>query len=359
MRTRNAMHTQAHSLRKFLIGGTLAAAGLFSGLAQAQTFCVFDPLGASGDFYSMFKDYQLAAKRWNVSIDLKAYTDESAATDAYKAGTCDMVNMTGMRARQFNAFTGTIDAPSVIENYTELHSVLDLMDSPKLAKAMINGNHEVAGVLPIGAGYGFVHDRRINSLSKLVGLKVAVMDWDKSQAMLVQQVGAVPVAADITSFGDKFNQGTVDAIVAPAALYKPMELSKGIGKNGGIVHRPLFQFTMQLMVHRDKFPATFGQQSRDYVAAHLDHAFGLIRNNENAIDQSNWVYAARAENVEYEKIMRPALEKLVQAGMYDTRMLAILKRVRCKTFPDNSECSAATGPAGEQTATAGKVGLGK
>lgn len=326
------------TMRKVLLGGLLAAAGVCSGLAQAQTFCVFDPLGASGDYYSMIKDYQLAAKRWNVNLDLKTFTDETAATEAFKAGQCDIQNMTGMRARQFNKFTGTLDAPSVIENYTDMHTVLDMVNSPKLAKLMVSGNYEVVGVLPIGAGYAFVHDRKINTLAQASGLKIAVMDWDKSQSMLVQQVGGVPVPADITTFGEKFNKGAVDAIVAPAALYKPMELYRGVGKSGGIVHRPFFQFTMQLVMRKDKFPEKFGEQSRDHVADHLDQAFGLIRNMENAIDGSNWIYAARAENLQYEKVMRPALDRLVQVGVFDTRMLSLLKRVRCKHMPDNAEC---------------------
>ena len=54
---------------------------------------------------------------------------------------------------------------------------------------MVNGNYEFAGAVPIGAAYAFVGDRSINTLAKAAGKKVAVFDWDKSQAEMVKIVG--------------------------------------------------------------------------------------------------------------------------------------------------------------------------
>lgn len=47
--------------------------------AQAQTLCVFDLSGASGDYFAFMKDYALAAQKWSVMIDLKAYNKEEKA----------------------------------------------------------------------------------------------------------------------------------------------------------------------------------------------------------------------------------------------------------------------------------------
>ena len=49
---------------------------------------------------------------------------------------------------------------------------------------------------------------------------------------MVQQVGAQAVSANVTNFGSKFNNGQVDIIGAPAAVFKPLELHKGLGSKG-------------------------------------------------------------------------------------------------------------------------------
>ena len=49
---------------------------------------------------------------------------------------------------------------------------------------------------------------------------------------MVQQIGAQAVSADVTNFGAKFNNGQVDIIGAPAAVFKPLELHKGLGTKG-------------------------------------------------------------------------------------------------------------------------------
>jgi hypothetical protein len=312
---------------------------LNSRIALAQRFCVFDPLGAQGDYYSLIKDYQVAARRWGVELELRAYTDETVAVEDFKAGQCDIMNMTGLRARQFNQFTGSIDSVGGVENYAELRELLTLTSSPKIEKYMNSGQYEVTGIFPIGAGYPFVKDRSINTLGKAAGKRIAVMDWDKTQAILVEQVGAQPVASDITNYGAKFNNGAVDIIIAPIILYKPFELYKGLGAHGGIIRRPVLELTMQIMTRRDKFPPGFGQQSRAYTATQLDHTFGLIRNLENQVDPKHWMYASTAYRDDYYKTMRDARIHLAKDGFFDKRMLGILKRIRCKSDPDSAECT--------------------
>jgi len=298
-------------------------------------------MGAQGDFYAMAKDYRLAAKRWGVDLELKSYTDESVVVEDFKAGQCDLVNMTGLRARQFNQFTGTIDSVGGIENYAQFHEVLNLMASPKVEKYMSSGPYEVEGIFPIGAGYPFVNDRAITSLAKAAGKKVAVMDWDKTQSMLVEEVGAQPVASDITNYGAKFNNGAVDIIIAPIVLYKPFELYRGLGHHGGIVRRAVIELSMQLVARRDRFPDDFGRNSRDYMGGQVDRAFGVIHDLENQVDPKHWVYATTASRDDYYKLMRDARIHLARDGFFDHRMLSILKRVRCKNDPDSAECALA------------------
>jgi len=322
-----------------LLFACLALASRSAMAAVTLHYCVFDPLGTAGDYFTMARDYQLEAKRWGVDLVLDPYTNDSLAAEDFKAGQCDITNMIGLRARLFNEFTGTLDAPGAIEDYAQMHTVLTLMSSPKLARFMTSGQFEVVGILPMGATYNFVNDRQMNTIAKFTNKKIAVMGWDKVESIMVEQFGAIPIACDTTSFAGKFNNGTVDIAIAPIVVYKPFELYKGMGTKGGIIRRPVGQLSMQLVSRSTKFPPDFGNQSREYIARQQDHAFGVVRNMENEVEQHYWVYMNTAQHNEFYRIVRDGRAYLAKSGFYDKRMLNILKRVRCGADPTNSECS--------------------
>ena len=220
------------------------------GSAQAnQKFCVYDMLGATGDLYNMTKDYAVAMQRNGVTIELKGYTDERVATEDFRTGQCDAVIATAFRIRQFNSVAGSIDtlgSTTIVRNgkidiaasYDVVRKLIQTYASPAATKLMTEGNYEVSGLIPLGAAYPIVNDRSINTIEKLAGKRIAAFDHDKAQAVMIQRIGAQPVSADITNFSTKFNNGAVDMIAAPTLAYKPLELAKGIGKNGGITRFP-------------------------------------------------------------------------------------------------------------------------
>jgi len=331
---------KSHKLRLSLFAMCMSLlVACMPGVAQAQLFCIFDPLGASGDYYSLFKDYQLAAKRWGVGIDLRPYSDDEQLDRAFKSGECDMASMIGMRVRTYNLFTSTLDAPGVIENYSQERDVMRLMASTKLAPYMTHGEFEVVGAVPVGAAYPIVNDRGINSLKRGAGKRVATMSWDLTQEVIARYFKLTPVPTDLPNMGKVFNSNGADMVVVPIVVYKALELEKGVGSNGGIVRRPLFEFTMQVVAHASKFPASFGQSSREYMLSQVDHALGIIRNQEAAVDNRAWIYAAHNEISEWDSSMRGLVEHMTKSGYYDSHMLGLLKRLRCKTDLEEPECA--------------------
>lgn len=318
-----------------LAGAVLASAAR----AEPINYCVFDPLGAQGTYYSMATDYQIAAKRWGVELVLHPYTQEGAAVADFQAGRCDLVGVTGLRARLFNRFSGTIDAPGAVYDYAQVRNVMALMASPKLGPAMISGATEVVGVYPMGGAYTFTDDRTLTRVSQYAGKKIAVLGWDQTESIIVEQFKAEPVASDIDDMGKRFNAHTVNVMFAPAILYKPYELYRGLGDKGGIIRAAALQVSMQLIARREHFPAGFGQQSRSYVFRTVDQALGLARNAENEVEPRHWMYMSAAERRDYYDTVRHARTRLAAEGFYDSRMLAILKRVRCGSAGDNSDCS--------------------
>ena len=322
----------------WFISCLLLALGL-TGTAHAQSLCVFDPEGDKGGAYNEALSYQKQASAWNVTLDVKPYTDETTAVEDFKTGQCDLVVITGLRALEFNNFASTIDALGGVENYAEMQDVLNLVAAPAAQKYLVHGDYEVAGIFPLGAGYAFVNDRSINTLGKAAGKKIAVMDWDKVQARMVEQIGAQPVLSDITSYGPKFNNGVVDIVVAPLILYKPFELYKGMGSKGGVVHFPILQLTAEVLMHRKSFPAGFGQKCRDYIAHNLTEPFQKIQGLEQGIDPKAWIEVSDADRAELVNTLRTARAKLTWEGYYDKRMLDLLKHERCKVNPTAAECA--------------------
>ena len=314
-------------------------AAVSAGTQAKQTMCVFDIVGKNGDVYALMKDYQLAAKGWGADIELKVNSSESVIAEDFKAGKCDGVSITGMRGRQFNSFTGSLDAIGAITDLKLAVKVMQGLASPTFAKAMVNGKYEVVGVVPIGDAYLLVNDRSINTVAKAAGKRIAVLDYDDAQKIMASQVGATAVNSDITNFGAKFNNGQVDIIGAPAAAFKPLELQKGLGTKGAIVNYPLLQVTGNLIIHPDKFPAGFGQKSREWVKSQLPRSFTILNKMKADIPQKYWMEVPAADKPGYQNMMRLARIDLTAKGIYDKRMMKLLWQFRCKEDAKNFECA--------------------
>jgi hypothetical protein len=323
--------------KALLLGVSLSA---ITGLAQAkQVICVFDLVGKNGDVFALMKDYQLAAKNWGADIELRVGQNEAVIAEDFKAGKCDGISVTGMRGRQFNSFTGSLDAIGAIPNIKLAVKVMQGLASPTFAKHMVRGKYEVVGVIPVGDAFLMVNDRSINTVAKAAGKKIAVLDYDEAQKIMVQQIGAQAVTADVTNFGAKFNNGQVDIIGAPAAVFKPLELHKGLGSKGAIVNYPILQVTGNLIIHPDKFPAGYGQKSREWVKSQLPRAFGILGKIKTDIPAKYWMQVPAADKPGYQKLMREARVDLTKRGVYDKRMMKLLWQFRCKEDPKNFECS--------------------
>nr|WP_279053342.1 putative solute-binding protein [Acinetobacter tandoii] len=321
---------------QLLIGLGLCAA---TSLVQArQVVCVFDLVGKSGDVYALMKDYQLAAKNWGADIELRVAQNEAVIAEDFKAGKCDGISVTGMRGRQFNDFTGSLDAIGAIPNLKLAVKVMQGLANPTFSKYMVKGKYEVAGVIPVGDAYLLVNDRNINTVAKAAGKKIAVLDYDQAQKIMVQQVGAQAVSSDVTNFGSKFNNGQVDIIGAPAAAFKPLELHKGLGNKGAIVNYPILQVTGNIIIRPDRFPKGYGQQSREWVKSQLPRAFGILGKMKADIPTKYWMEVSATDKPGYQKMMRDARINLTQQGVYDKRMMKLLWQFRCKEDAKNFEC---------------------
>ncbi|MDP1541102.1 MAG: DUF6091 family protein [Moraxellaceae bacterium] len=303
------------------------------------TICIFDPLGTNGPAYANTREHMLEARRWGLDAKLKVFPDERVVAEELKAGQCDGAAVTTLRAKQFNKFVGSLDAIGAVPDNQHLKAVLNALVDPKMAHLMVEGQYEIAGIAPLGAAYVMVRDRAINSVETAAGKKVAVFDWDRSQAKMVSQMGAQPVPSDITNFASKFNNGQVDIIAAPAVAFKPLEIYRGMGDKGGVYRFPLAMITASLVIRKDAFPPGVAQQLREFINSKIDIAFEIIAREEKNIDAKYWMDLSAADKVKYVEMMRLARIQITKDGDYHPNMMRLLKRVRCRVKPDAAECS--------------------
>ncbi|ABC27463.1 conserved hypothetical protein [Hahella chejuensis KCTC 2396] len=333
---------KTRAIKKQLAGLACAAAMTLSGFSNAEmmerSFCVFDPIGANGPLFNIMKTAKPSALGWGVNLDLRAYTDEKVAAEDFKAGQCDAVLLTGTRAREFNRFTGTLEAMGAIPGDEEMNLLLQTLNQPKAAALLTQGEFEVAGILPAGAVYLFIRDRNLDSVEELQGKKIATLDYDNAALTMVRRVGASVVSANSSNFAGKFNNGNVDVAYAPAVAYTPLELYKGLEPDGGVFNYKLAQMNFQIIIRQDRFPEGYGQLSREYAAGRYEEAYQIIRDAEAEIKDEYWMRPATQKLEGYDKLLREVRMALRDEGAYDSRALTLMRKVRCKTNPTAGEC---------------------
>lgn len=301
--------------------------------------CIWDIAGRSGPIFQAAQDQRARVLRYGVDIQLEPYTNEGVMVEALKSERCDAALMTGMRARLFNRFTGTIDSIGGMPSIEHMRVLLKVLADPRMADKMVSGNYEILGIAPGGAAYVFVNDREINTLAKAAGKKVAVLDYDKTQAEMVAQVGATPVRTDLVSAPNKFNNGVVDVIAAPLVAYEVLELYKGMSPDGGIVDYPLAQITMQLVGRDARFPDKVGQVVREEFYAGFDQIVGQLHSYASKVPDRWWIEIPPADKQEYETMMQEARIQLREDGYYSGDMLQLQRKIRCKFDSGRPECT--------------------
>ncbi|MFZ5757180.1 MAG: putative solute-binding protein [Pseudomonadota bacterium] len=337
-------------MRLFALPALLLSALLFStgsGAADQQVpanvvkrkFCVFDIAGAHGDIYRTMQDYRLEMLKHGVDFELVPYTSEKIAAEDFKAGLCDAADLTSFRIRNFIKFAGTVDAVGALPTREHVRLALQALAHPSMAPKLKSGPYEIAGIVPIGAAYVFSRDRRIDTITKAAGKRVAVLDYDPEMAKMVSRLGASPVPSDITNFAGKFNNGSVDIIVAPIAAYKPLELYKGLEPSGGIIDFPFTQLSAMVIVRSEKFPPDMLQFAREEIFRNLDRIYEIVDRMGTDVPKKYWVPIPEADKGKYEILMRDTRIQLRETGYYDGEALTLLRKVRCKVEPARAECT--------------------
>ena len=246
-----------------------------------------------------------------------------------------------MRARKYNKFAGSIDAVGAVTSNAiaqkAITYVLDKRNQRRLVTTIDGEKIEVAGIAQIGLAYIFVRDKNIDTIEKAAGKKFAYLHYDQAQKTIVESLNLIAVPSDISDFVKKFNSGAVDAIAAPAYAYKPLEINKGLG-NGALFNFPVVNITGDVIIRSEKFPETFGMQSRQWFIQKLPSNFATIKRLEAGMNARKIILSPE-DRLRYQKMLRNGRMTLTKQGVYDPMMMNVLKRARCTVERTNFECS--------------------
>ena len=331
--------------RRLLAAALLSVSLTLPAVAQEQaeilerSFCVFDPVGANGPLFAITKTFRPVALKEGIKLDLRAYTDEKVAAEDFKAGQCDAVLLTGTRAREFNKFTGSLEAMGAVPGEEEMRLLYNTLSQPKARPFLVSGPYEVAGVFPAGAIYLHMRDRSIDTVEELQGKKIATLDYDTASVRMVRHVGASVVGSNSANFAGKFNNGSVDLAYAPAVAYTPLELYKGVQPNGGVFKYALAYMNFQVILHRDRFPDRAGQMVREESIKRIDEAYDIIAQAEAEIPQNVWMHPPVEDTRNYDQMLREVRLSLLADGVYDERAIKLMRAIRCRVDGTRSECS--------------------
>lgn len=304
-------------------------------------WCVFDVLGAAGPAKQMVDDYKIRALRWGIELSTEYYKDEQEASAQFDAGHCDLINLPDFRARKYNHFTGSINAVGAIPDEKHLGQVIQSLAQTEAQPLMRSGEYEIMGIVFIGGLHAFVTDRAMTRPEALVGRRISILEGIEESDYLIEQNGMIAVETDLAGMFHQFNTKQVDYTVAPLIVYEGLELYQGLEPNGGISRYPFAMATMQLVGRWENFPEDAGQKSREFVAdSHLSIVI-TIRDYEEPVPDKYWFDIPLQDFYHWDNVFTRARNDLAAAGIYNPKMLKLLKKVRCKSFPDRAECTEA------------------
>ena len=92
--------------------------------------------------------------------------------------------------------------------------------------------------------------------------------------------------------------------------------------------------------YADRFPADFGEKSRQYGSENYKKILQLSTKSEADIKDSYWIDITKADKDRYDQIFLDVRVKLRDdAKVYDKSMLSLMRRLRCSADKTRSECA--------------------
>ncbi|MGM0562888.1 MAG: putative solute-binding protein [Pseudomonadota bacterium] len=328
-------------LRKYLatvLLCLLATPSLANQGVVTRYFCVFDPVGRTGDIYTTARDIATDFLPLGVRLQLYPYSTESAAKADFRSGLCDAVILTGFAAREYNTFTTTAEAWGGLYDFESAWLLLSTLTRPELAPLFMQDGYEVASIFPAGGLYAIMADKEWTSPEDVQGKPTFAVRDEPTGEAFAEAVGVNRVYGDTTNFAAKYVRNNVDVTFSPSAVIPALELDRAMEmRGGGLIDMPMAFLTLQIIIRPENFPEGFGQAAREQSLSYYERIHELVTKAERKIDPYR-IDLTEAEADRWQGIAEGVRDDLAAQGIYDARMLKLLKRIRCHVSPERGEC---------------------
>jgi hypothetical protein len=311
---------------------------LIDGEIPPRTTCVWDVLGRQGPIYTATIDQSLRMKHYGITMDVEAYTDEQDVVDKLKSGECDTSVMSGAQAKQFNDFTGSIEALGGVPSRKHMKYLLQVLASTHAHKKMQQGKYHVVGVIPIGENYLFTHNAKKPTLKRIFTGKASVVSNDVSQKALFDAFGMKIIKETHTAAAaGSYNLSDADIVMSPLVGYNMFNLGVGL-KYGSIVDYPISQMTLQVVSRIDSIPPEVGQFLREDMFVKLNMMYREVEKNSREVPHNKmFKLSLREEKILDAKIVL-IRDKVTKSGGYNNGMMKLQHKIRCKIDKALQEC---------------------
>ena len=304
-----------------------------------RTFCVWDPLGKAGPISSTVDDQKLRSLHYGMDLTVITFQDENELIEALRSDKrCDAALIRGAAAMEFNQFAGTIEAVGALPDRQHLQLLMQVMANPRMSPRLTNGKYTVLGVATIGGTYAFMGDRTKRRLADLKGKQIAYQDLDPAMAAVIREVGGQPVAGNMMANVQTYADGKVAGMISPAVAYLVMG-SGQINNDIGILRTPVAQSTIQLIGRAEKFPDGLSQILREDFLFKFENYASRVDKEMSIVPESFWIDDTAADLKAIDDVYLKIRLKLRDEGYYDSAMLRLQRKIRCKFDPARSECA--------------------
>lgn len=301
-------------------------------------FCIWDPLGKLGPIASTVQDQTVRSVHYGLDASITVFNSEQELIDNFKQEkTCDAILVRGAIAREFNKFSGTIEAIGALPERKHLQLLMQVFTNPRLNRYMTDGEYTVMGFATIGGNYTFMRDKAYTSLSELKGKQVAVQAIESPMKALVNQYGGTPIEGGMMRNVLAYTDERVSSMISTAIAYLVM----GSGQSGdstGVLRNPLSQSTMQLIGRAEQFPDELAQLLREDFLLKFSSYAGRVDKEMNLVPDEFWIETPLEETEKLENIAREIRLAMRENGYYDGTMLRIARKIRCRFNPEKAEC---------------------
>jgi hypothetical protein len=311
---------------------------LIDGQIPARMTCVWDVLGKQGPIYTATVDQSLRMKHYGITMNVTAYTNEQDVVDKLKSGECDTSIMSGVQAKQFNNFTGSIEALGGVPSREHMKYLIQVLASTSAHKKMHQGDYHVVGVIPIGVNYLFTHSAKQPTIRRVFNGKASIIAEDVSQRELFDAFAMKLIPReDAAAVAGAYNLLDADVILSPLVGYNMFNLGKGL-KHGSIIDYPISQMTLQVVSRVDTIPLEVGQFMREDLFVKLNMLYRVVDRNSREVPKDKMLKLSPREEKLLDTKIAAIRQQVTDDGGYDKGMMKLQRKIRCKIDKARKEC---------------------